>query len=189
MLAVHVQAKKTPLTFEGAANAMRKALFRQLGGQPALPVLALALAKTAFETARWQSIWNDNWGNVKAAENYEGTYCCYACNEVLASGLKWFIPEGELDKKDGVVVGKVWLVPPGHPQTRFRVSARFATSRTARIERCYAYSSFSELGSSGVDAKRHVGSYFGRTFRGTRHGRRIAERDCDAAPGHRAASR
>ena len=120
MLGVYVQAEKTPLTFEGAAAVMRNALARQLGGRPALPVLALALAKTAFETARWQSIWNNNWGNVKAGETYEGTYCCYACNEVLASGLKWFIPEGELDKKGGIVVGKVWLVPPGHPQTRFR---------------------------------------------------------------------
>jgi hypothetical protein len=123
MLAMFVGANKTPLTFEEAAAAMRKALTRRLGGRPALPVLALALAKTAFETARWQSIWNHNWGNVKAGETYEGSYCCYACNEVLASGLKWFIPEGELDKKDGMVIGKVWLVPPGHPQTRFRAYA------------------------------------------------------------------
>ncbi|HEX6766623.1 MAG TPA: hypothetical protein VF103_14115 [Polyangiaceae bacterium] len=120
MLAAYVQARKTPLAFEAAAAAMRAALAQKLGGQPSVPVLALALAKTAFETARWQSIWNDNWGNVKAGETYAGSYCCYSCNEFIESEVKWFIPEGELDRKGGIVVGKVWLVPPGHPQTRFR---------------------------------------------------------------------
>jgi hypothetical protein len=102
---------------------MRTALTHRLRWSPALPVLALALARTAFETARWQEIWNYNWGNTRATEAYVGSYCSYACSEVLATGLTWFIPEGELDRKDGTVMGKVWLVPPGHPQTRFRAYA------------------------------------------------------------------
>jgi hypothetical protein len=119
MLADYVRAQRTPLTFEAAVSAMRTALTHRLRWSPALHVLALALARTAFETARWQEIWNHNWGNTKATETYEGSYCSYACSEVLSAGLTWFIPEGELDRKDGTVVGKVWLVPPGHPQTRF----------------------------------------------------------------------
>ncbi len=134
MLATYVRAQKTPLAFEEAAGAMRAALTQYLGWAPALPVLALALAKTAFETARWQSIWNNNWGNIKAGETYEGTYCSYACNEVLSTGLKWFIPEGELDRKGGVVVGKVWLVPPGHPQTRFRAYPNAADGARRYVE-------------------------------------------------------
>lgn len=120
MLATFVRAERTPLTFEAATSAMRTALTHRLRWSPALPVLALALAQTAFETARWQEIWNYNWGNIKATESDEGSFCSYACSEVLSKGLTWFIPEGELDAKDGSVVGKVWLVPPGHPQTRFR---------------------------------------------------------------------
>lgn len=123
MLAQYVRAQRTPLTFEAAASAMRTALTHRLRWSPALPVLALVLAKTAFETERWQDLWNHNWGNTKANETDAGSYCSYACSERLSSGLVWFIPEGELDRKDGTVIGKVWLVPPGHPQTRFRAYA------------------------------------------------------------------
>ncbi len=38
--------------------------------------LALALAKTALETGRWQRIWNSNFGNIKASESYVGQYTC-----------------------------------------------------------------------------------------------------------------
>ncbi|HVR19918.1 MAG TPA: hypothetical protein VMS65_09480 [Polyangiaceae bacterium] len=120
MLARFVKAQKTPLAFDEAAATMRMALARKLDSDPARSVLSLALAKTALETSRWQALFNHDWGNVKATETYAGTYSCYACCEALPSGLTWFIPEGELDAKGGCVVGKVWLVPPGHPQTRFR---------------------------------------------------------------------
>jgi hypothetical protein len=123
MLARYVKWEKTPYSFETAARAMHSALTRKLGWGPARPVLALALARTALETERWQALVHHNWGNTKAGAGYEGTYCTYASCEALERGLTWFIPEGELDKKDGSVVGKVWLVPPGHPHTRFRAYA------------------------------------------------------------------
>jgi hypothetical protein len=120
MLARFVKAQKTPLAFEEAAATMRMALARKLDSDPERSVLALALAKTALETSRWQALFNHDWGNVKATETYAGAFSSYACSVLLPSGLTWFIPEGELDAKGGCVVGKVWLVPPGHPQTRFR---------------------------------------------------------------------
>jgi len=134
MLARFVKAQKTPLAFEEAAATMRMALARKLDSDPARSVLALALAKTALETSRWQALFNHDWGNVKASEAHAGTYSCYACCEVLPSGLTWFIPEGELDAKGGCVVGKVWLVPPGHPQTRFRAYESALDGAVAYLE-------------------------------------------------------
>ena len=61
MTATFVDAEKRPLSFEQAAPAMKAALSNQLGHDPSDEVLALALAKTALETGRWQSMWNDNW--------------------------------------------------------------------------------------------------------------------------------
>ena len=134
MLARFVKAQKTALAFDEAAATMRMALARTLGSDPARSVLALALAKTALETSRWQALFNHDWGTLKASEAYEGTYSCHACCAVLPSGLTWFIPEGELDAKGGCVVGKVWLVPPGHPQTRFRAFESALDGAVAYLE-------------------------------------------------------
>lgn len=120
MLAAYVPAKTTPLSFDEAAGCMNAALAAEIGQTPATNVLALALAKTALETGRWSAIWCANWGNIKAGEQYTGLFSCISLNEVLAAGVTWFAPAGELNRKGGTVIGKVWDVPPGHPQTRMR---------------------------------------------------------------------
>lgn len=120
MLATFVPAAKTPLSFDEARDCMKVALARILQHDPEDRVLALALAKTALETGRWSAIWNANWGNVKASENYRGSFTCILLNEVLASGVTWFAPEGQLNRKGGEVISTPWDVPPGHPQTRMR---------------------------------------------------------------------
>ncbi len=109
---------------------MRWALTTRMGQTPAETVLALALAKSALETGRWTSIWNSNWGNVKASETYEGMYTCITLNELLKRQGKvvavWFAPEGELSgnpAKGGRLIGKPLDIPPGHPQTRMRAFA------------------------------------------------------------------
>lgn len=129
MLASYVEPVKTPLTFEEATDCMRWALKTRIG-EPKVEVLALALAKTALETGHWKSIWNANWGNVKAANTYDGMYTCIVLNEVLkrngVNKLVWFAPEGELSAnpaKGGVLIEKPRDVPPGHPQTRMRAFA------------------------------------------------------------------
>jgi hypothetical protein len=119
----YVRSEKTPLAFDEAARVVRAALARKLGWGPARPVLALTLARTALETSRWQALYDHNFGNSKLGEAQLGMFTCRACSVALESGQTWFIPEGELDQRDGCVSGKVWLVPPGHPQTRFRAFA------------------------------------------------------------------
>lgn len=117
MRAVYVEPRTTPMSFEQAATAMRTALS---SGKTELirdDVLALALAKSALETGRWQKIWNWNWGNVKAGESYFGMYTCIRLNEVIDGRVRWFSPEGEDGKPER------YAVPPGHPQTRMRAYA------------------------------------------------------------------
>lgn len=120
MRAQYVAPVKTPLAFEDAANAMRRALASVLGKDPEVSVLALALGKTALETGRWSSIWNFNFGNIKASDTYPGLYTCISLNEVMPAGVMWYAPEGLLNRKGGVVIAERCSVPPGHPQTRMR---------------------------------------------------------------------
>lgn len=124
MIATYTEDLLTPLTFPEAAGAMKAALKDAMKGvSPSDPVLGLALAKTALETGRWTAIHRSNWGNIKAGPSYVGQYTAFKCNEVLGGKVVWFAPEGQLTAKDGVVVGKRYDVPPGHPQTRFRAYA------------------------------------------------------------------
>ena len=130
-----VRSAETPLAFEAAAVAMHSALVYKLGWGPSRPMLALALARTALETERWQALRDHNWGNVRAGDSYASDYCAYASSAVVHGRHTFFIPEGELDARNGHVIGKVWLVPPGHPCTRFR-------SYGDAIEGAFAYLDF-----------------------------------------------
>jgi hypothetical protein len=127
MIATYVHPRLTPMTFEQAALAMKAGLRAELGRDPSLEVLALALAKCALETGRFRAIWNWNFGNIKAGPKYPGMFTCIELNEVLREKgrdvVVWFSPEGKLDKKGGKVVAERSAVPPGHPQTRMRAHA------------------------------------------------------------------
>ncbi len=123
MLATFVDAALSPHSFEEVEAAMRWALGQQMGHEPPDEVVALALGKTALETNRWQSIYNDNFGNIKAGNQYVGMYTAFPCNEVLHGQVVWFSPRGKLDKKDGNVIAEAYDFPPWHPQTRFRAYA------------------------------------------------------------------
>lgn len=139
MIARYVTAKRTPLTFEQAREALAAAL--RSGETPVRrEVLALALAKCALETGRFTKIYNYNFGNIKAGAKYTGMYTCLPLlNEQLADGWHWFAPEGEVrrDAKSGkwVPVGSSVAVPPGHPQTRMRAHAN-------RFDGAFAYADF-----------------------------------------------
>jgi hypothetical protein len=124
MIARYVEAKKTPLTFDNAAQAMKAALADLIKSKPKLEVLALALAKSALETGRWQSMWCQNWGNIKASDTYSGMYCCITLNEVIGGKVIWFAPSGQLiGGPNSPLVGAPCATPPGHPQTRMRAYA------------------------------------------------------------------
>jgi len=129
--AIYVPPTVAPLSFEDAAECMNYALAMVLNATPSVEVLGLSLAKTALETARWKAIWNNNWGNVKAGEQYVGQFTCITLNEVIGNSVVWFSAQGQLNRKGGEVIGKVWEVPPGHPQTRMR---SYPDARAGAIE-------------------------------------------------------
>lgn len=134
MLAKYTPAVKTPLTFEQAAAAMREALTAKLGAPPTVEAMALALAKTALETGRWQAIYCFNWGNIKASPSYQGSYCCIELNEVLGGKVVWFAPSGRIAHKGGPAIAEFSTVPPGHPQTRMRAHATAAEGAKAYVD-------------------------------------------------------
>lgn len=123
MQAVYVTARLTPLSFDEASAALAAALRDAIGKPPSRETLALACAKSALETGRWRSIWNYNFGNIKASASYVGMYCCFELNEVLGGKVVWFSPRGRLDRKGGKVIAEAHTNPPGHPQTRMRAYA------------------------------------------------------------------
>lgn len=133
MLAAYVPPKTTPLTFDEAALSMSSALTAILGETPPTPALALALGKTALETGRWSAIWNGNWGNIKASDKHEGLFTCISLNEVIGNSVVWFAPEGQLNRRGGSVIGKVYRVPDGHPQTRMRA---YPTADDGALDYC-----------------------------------------------------
>ena len=137
MLATFTEDRLTPLTFEEAAEAMRAALGSVMTARPTDAVLALALAKNAFETARWKSCHCFNLGNVKAGDSYVGMFTAFACGENLNDGVHWFEPDGtDKNLTKGTVTRKVtFTVPPGHPQTRFRAYAN-------QVDGAYSYVDF-----------------------------------------------
>ena len=136
MLATYTPARLTPLPFEQAAPALKWSLATTIGKSPSPEVLALALAKTALETGRWQKIWLWNYGNLKAGETFAGQYQCFSCGENLADGEHWFEPDGtDRNKRTGVVSGAgTFALPPGHPQTRFRAYANEYDGAEAYVE-------------------------------------------------------
>lgn len=139
MSAIWTHARLTPLSFGEASSSLAAALRSNLGKAPSRQALALACAKSALETGRWKSIWNFNFGNVKAGDKYVGNYCCFELNEVLHEDGKdvvvWFSPRGRLDGKGGKVVAEPFEDPPGHPQTRMRAHAN-------QFDGAFAYADF-----------------------------------------------
>jgi hypothetical protein len=131
-LGAYVDPRLTPMPFEAAREALETALRTSHPGGIWIParreILALTLAKCALETGRFQKIWNNNFGNIKAGASYTSNYTCITLNEVLADGrVHWFAPDGEVIRLRGGSFTPTSdprvQVPPGHPQTRMRAYA------------------------------------------------------------------
>jgi hypothetical protein len=136
MLATYVNASQERLTFEEASYTFRIALSKALGADPSAETLALALGKVALETGRFGAnggLWNFNFGNIKASDKHEGLFTCIALNEVIGHSVVWFAPDGQLSRKGGSVIGKVYPVPDGHPQTRMRA---YPTADDGALDYC-----------------------------------------------------
>lgn len=127
----YLPPQRTKLSPAEAAISLRDGWEATLGARPKEQTLLLIVAKSGLETGEWQSMWNFNFGNVKALGQYNGSYTCIPLNEQLIRNgekkLVWFAPEGELTGKGGTVVGERFTIPTeptfgqfGHPQTRMR---------------------------------------------------------------------
>lgn len=131
MRAVYKESEITPIAFDEAVKVTRAGLFSLTGKIESDKVVSLVVAKVTLESGRTglnllTSCHSGNVGNIKADADYEGMYTLYPCNEILNGQVRWFSPEGRLDKKGGVVVAEKFEVPPageGHPQCRFRAYA------------------------------------------------------------------
>jgi hypothetical protein len=140
VLARYVDPKLTVMPFEFAREALAAALRDPVTRAPARrEVLALAMAKCALETGRFQKIWNWNFGNIKAGASYPGMFTCITLNEVIGGRVQWFAPDGPVIRLAGgsftpTAEPRV-PVPPGHPQTRMRAHAN-------RFDGAYAYVDF-----------------------------------------------
>ncbi len=141
MIATYVESKLTPMPFESAREALAAAL---RGPAPAYAaprreVLALAMAKCALETGRYQKIYNWNFGNIKAGESYAGMFTCIFLNEVIGGKVQWFGPDGPVIRLAGGSFTRTSAprvaVPPGHAQTRMRAHAN-------RFDGAYHYADF-----------------------------------------------
>lgn len=121
MLAQYIADKLTPLTAPQAMLALRNAFETVEGVAPSAACLAIHTAQSALEAGRWKSLHNWCFTNAKASATYAGFFQCYRCNEQLADGWHWYVPEGELVGGFGTPLkGAPLAVPDGHPQTRFR---------------------------------------------------------------------
>jgi hypothetical protein len=129
MLATFVPDALTPLQLGELVEPMRWALESRMTGRVGDDVLALALAKCALETGRFQKVHNWNFGNIKCPATRAGMYTAFACGENLWSAEHgdeewWFTPAGvetcRAGKRRGLVrQPTVYTGPPWHPQTRF----------------------------------------------------------------------
>jgi hypothetical protein len=121
MLAKFLPDKLTVLTAREAILALRSAYETLEGVTPSPECLSLHTAQAMLEAARFRSCHNYCFTNAKASTTYQGFFNCYKCNEKLADGWHWYVPEGELIGSYGTPLkGAPIAVPDGHPQTRFR---------------------------------------------------------------------
>jgi hypothetical protein len=121
MKATHVETKQTPIAGPDVRDLFREVLSAANKGAVSERAVTLLTAQSALETGHWKHLYNWNFANLKAGEDTSGFYMNLRnVREVIDGSEKWFSPEGEIDDRDGVLVGEEYPVPPGHPQTRFR---------------------------------------------------------------------
>lgn len=125
MIGTYVSPVRCSYSREQAVLAYWMAL-DTLGVKPTVELTSVLAAHGALECGNFSGgLWNNNPGNVKASEKWEGQFTCITVNEILKGPdgkfhERWFAPEGELSGKGGNLLGAPLPVPPGHAQTRMR---------------------------------------------------------------------
>ena len=142
--AVWTECVRTPLSFDEAARHLRNALLTEIR-DVSDECLALALAKCALETGRFQAMYGYNYGNIRPTYAVPCQFQCLPiCNEIDHDDkLHWYTPEGEVVSRTNLtVIGKRWDIPPGHPASRFQAYA-------GPTDGAYQYVDFMARGANG----------------------------------------
>jgi hypothetical protein len=163
MIGPYLAPKKTPCTPLELAQAYELALGGD--GNVDAEFIAVLMAHGVLETGRdvargliATSCYWFNFGNVKASNDWAGSYTCIRLNEYLTingvRSLYWFSPEsaeaGGTAGKVGTFVGTRHSVPPGHPQTRMRAFLTLAEG----VERKIAFLKHPRFARAWAAAKR-----------------------------------
>jgi hypothetical protein len=104
----------TPITLDEAIEAFAKAHVRCLGEPPSAGTLSCLVAQSALESGNWKHMHGYNFGNIKAAPDWDGLYMMFRCNEVINGKVQWF--------------------DPPHPQTHFRAYATASEGAAEQIK-------------------------------------------------------
>lgn len=72
--------------------AFRTAYSALMGADATAETIAVLVAQSALECARWASMHCYNFGNIRPPANWAGGYCQFRCNEKIAGKWIWFDP-------------------------------------------------------------------------------------------------
>jgi peptidoglycan hydrolase-like protein with peptidoglycan-binding domain len=84
--------KLTKLSALDVLRAFRVAFAALIGGAPSNSTLAILVAQSALECARWASMHCFNFGNMRPPRDWAGSYCQFRCNEKIDGAWVWFDP-------------------------------------------------------------------------------------------------
>lgn len=84
--------KLTKMSASEVLGAFRAAITKIVGTAPSNSTLAILVAQSALECARWVSMHCFNFGNIRPAAGWTGDYCQFRCNEKINGAWVWFDP-------------------------------------------------------------------------------------------------
>src|SRR5882724_12439564 len=83
----------TAMTAPDVLKAFNNAYAQATGNFPSQDCLAILVAQSCLECARWKSMHCYNFGNIRPAKDWTGEYCQFRCNEQIKPGVwKWYDP-------------------------------------------------------------------------------------------------
>lgn len=80
------------MTAADVIAAFRSAFVSLMGVDARAETIAVLVAQSALECARWASMHCYNFGNIRPPANWAGDYCQFRCNEKIGGKWVWFDP-------------------------------------------------------------------------------------------------
>lgn len=84
--------KLTAMSALDVLKAFRAAFIAMMGSTPSNSTLAILVAQSSLECARWASMHCYNFGNMRPPRDWTGGYCQFRCNEKIRGLWVWFDP-------------------------------------------------------------------------------------------------